>query len=133
MAELFDILTFYGDKRSSTNNVELQDIPETYIEIGSFDTPDLPSGRYEIGVSITSTFDRTNKSEFIRWSDDGGTNWNEFSSEPQDKTDDKPHYYAYTKTGYSGVKQFRLEARKEADAGLMTVNFADCWIKRVGL
>ena len=131
--ELFEILTFYGDKRNSGSDTALADVPETYIEIGSFDTPDLPNGRYELGVSVTSTFDRTNKSEFLRWSDDGGSTWDEFSSEPQDKTDDKPHYYAYTKENYSGVKQFRLEARKETGAGTMIVNFADCWIKRVGI
>ncbi len=127
MAELFDILTY--DFQKAPANL---DVPDTFVDIANLVAPTRPAGVYEMGMSITWTFDRTNRSAYMRFSGNGGTTWNDFTAEPKDSTDANVIYYAYPKI-YDGVAplQIQVQARKETAAGTLAVNFVDVWIKRI--
>ena len=126
MAELFSIMTHHGDKNS---NIAVQDV---YNDLVNIVTPiALPLGSYEFGFSLTMTYDQVNKSEFIRFSIDGGSSWTEFQTEPSDKLDETPFMYQFFKNDISGITNMIVQARKQDAAGVMHVAFADCWIKRV--
>ena len=125
MAEIFDILRFEVDKRQDLT------MTDVYTEVGNVSVLGADLGTYEYGVSLTSIFDQTNKSEFIRFSTDGGTVWYELSSEPADKTDDNPSVYNFFLEGVSGDLNFQVQARKEDASGVMLIHFVDTYIRRV--
>ena len=127
MAELFDILTYDFNKASDVLNV-----PETYTPVVSMVTPSRVAGTYEFGVSLTYNFDVANRSVFMRFSTDGGVTWNESSAEPKDTTDDEPHVYLFPYVYAGGILDAQLEMRKQDATGVLNVNFADLWFKRVG-
>jgi len=128
MADIFSILTYDVDKNSGLT------MTDTYQDVANVTmaAPTVVNGWYEFGMSITSTFDTTTKSEFYRFSLDGGTSWNEFTHEPSDQTDEEPFVYIFPKQYTSAeAVNFIVQARKEDTAGTMLVPFADAWIKRV--
>ncbi len=125
--ELFDILTLDYDKGGPSLN-----IGDVYVPITEIITPVRPAGIYEFGISMTWTYDRTNRSAYMRYSTNGGTSWNDFIAEPKDSTDANAMYYAYPRIlAADGIQQLRVESRKETGAGTLDINFADCWIKRI--
>jgi len=59
--------------------------------------------------------------------------WNEFISEPQDKTDKRAIYYEFPADLAQGTHTLEFEARKEdAGAGQFDIQFLDLSIQRVG-
>ena len=125
MAEFFTVARFEVDKRKDLT------MTDTYQEIGNISMLNAVEGTYEYGFSMTHTFDQTIKSEFVRFSIDGGVTWTEFSKEPSDLTDNIPTTYNFFKTGASGNLSIIVEARKEDAVGEMIVKFIDTYIKRV--
>jgi len=123
--EIFDILRFAVDKRSDLT------MTDAYTEVGNVSLDNCDMGTYEYGLSLTSIFDQTNKSEYLRFSTDGGNTWYEFSSEPADKTDDNPTSYNFFLENMSGDLNFQVQARKEDATGVMSIHFVDTYIRRV--
>ena len=127
MPEFFDITTYDYNK---VNNI--LDIPETYIEIASLSTPVREAGVYEIGYSLTASFDQSNSSIYIRFSiDDGGT-WSELVYEPSDASNVIAEAYPFPKEQDEGAFNMKFEARKESALGVFNIAFLDLWYKRVG-
>ena len=125
MAELFSILTYDYNKAQ-----DILDIPDTYTPLASV-SADREAGVYELGLSVSWTFDRTTNSAFIRFSIDDGVTWNEFEAEPKDKTNINATYYAFPHVHSGGAISMEIEAKKETGAGALDVQFADVWIQRV--
>lgn len=123
--EIFDILTFNVDKR-----VDLT-MTDVYQEIANVSLLGSVLGDYEYGFSVTHQFDQIIKSEYLRFSIDGGITWSEFVGEPSDITDDSGFMYQFYKLQKSGDLNLIIQARKEDGVGVMTVEFVDAWIKRV--
>ena len=125
MADIFDILRFEVDKTSDLT------MTDTYQEIGNVEMLDAELGTYEYGFSVTHSFDSTTTSEMFRMSLDDGATWDEYIIEPKDKTDEIFDSYNFFKVGMSGDLSLILEARQETSAGVMVVQFADVFIRRV--
>ncbi len=123
--DIFDILRFEVDKTSDTTMLS------TYQSVGSVTMANAVLGTYEFGMSITSKYDQTTKSKFARFSLDDGATWFEFTHEASDKTDSDPTTYSFFLEGVSGDLTLDVECRKEDATGIMIVEFADVWIKRV--
>jgi len=126
MAELFNILVSAVDARQ---NIVMTDV---YQEVANVTLVGAELGDYEHMMSITSQYDQTTKSEFFRFSLDGGSTWEESQTEPKDKTDKRYISYPFVRTQVSGDLQLIIQARKEDVTGVMTVLFANAWIKRIG-
>jgi len=125
MAEFFDVARFEVDKRTDVS------IPETYTEIGNVTMAGAEEGTYEYGFSLTWLFDQVNKSEFLRFSSDGGVIWHESNSELSDSAFEKRDAYQFYIPLSSGDLNLIVQVRKEDATGVMDVQFADTWIKRV--
>lgn len=124
---LFDVLSFDYIKEPPT-----LDIPDTWTDIISI-SKNKVAGVYVLAMSMTWTYDRTNKSAFFRFSTDGETTWHEFVAEPKDKTDSNSFYYSFPiDHSLDGIIQVKVEGKKEATGGQMDINFADLWIERKG-
>ncbi len=104
------------------------DIGDTYELIANL-AVDRDAGVFELGVSFTYNFDRTGHSVYLRFSTDGGSTWNEFTSAHVNKTDATSGYYAFPHVhSADGVIQIRVEAKKDTSAGQFDINFLDVWI-----
>ncbi len=125
MAELFGLLNFNVDKRQ---NLLMSSV---YGEIGNVSLLGAVVGTYEFGFSLTLNFDQANKSEFVRFSLDGGATWTEFQTDIGNSTTDTPLMYQFYKEGLSGDLSLQVEARKEDATGIMNIIFVDTWIRRV--
>ena len=124
--ELFDILTYDFQKVSGQ-----LDLPETYVNICTLTTPYREAGLYEVAFSITTTFNRDNKSLFVRWRRDG-EDWNEFLTEPTDTTDKIPWTYFFPAQYAAGVHTIEVEMRKEDASGTLNLDFIDVIFQRIG-
>ena len=127
MADLFDILTY-----DSVKAVDTLDISEVYTQIAILSTPSREAGKYLVAFSLTWSLASTSKSAFMRFRLDSGA-WNEFISEPQDKSDRRAIFYEFPQDLLAGVHTVELEARKEdAGTGQFDILFLDLIIQRVG-
>lgn len=126
MPELFDVLTYDYEKV-----IDVLNIPETYTPVGSLVTPNREAGAYVLGFSLTWEFDRTTESAFIRWRQNGGA-WNEYSSEPSDKTDSNTSYYEFPSEYIETAHVIEVEMRKETVAGVLNLRYLDIFLQRVG-
>ena len=126
MAELFDIVTYDFNK-----TVDALNLPETYTNVGTLVTPSRDAGTYVLGFSFTWTFDRTTESVFIRWRQNGGA-WNEYSSEPTEKTDSNTAFYEFPAAYPSQIHTIEVEMRKETASGVLNLQFLDIFLQRVG-
>ena len=106
-------------------------IPETYTPVAQLITPLRVAGTYVLGFSLTYTFDRTTESAFLRWREQGGA-WNEYSSEPSEKTDANTAYYEFPSAYPEEVHDIEVEMRKETATGVLDLNFLDIFFQRVG-
>ncbi len=103
------------------------DIGDTYQLISNLSV-DRDSGVFELGISFTYVFNRTGHSVYLRFSTDGGSTWEEFTSAHVNKTDATAGYYAFPHTHDGGTIQIRVEAKKDTSAGQFDINFLDLWI-----
>lgn len=126
--ELFDILTIDYNKAQDILN-----IPEVYTTVVTVG-PSVarPAGVYEFTLSLTYQLSVTNRSVYLRFSDNGGATWNEFTSEPKDTTDREPHFYSYPFVHAGGPFHAIMEMRKEDVSGTLNCFFADLMFKRIG-
>lgn len=109
---------------------DILNIPETWTNIITLNTPERPAGTYVFGISLTYTFLSANKSAFLRFRVDGGV-WNEFRSEPKDVSDTNTVYYAYPAEYEAGEHVFEVQMRKEdAVSNQLDVTFADLFFER---
>ena len=126
-AEIFAVMTYDFQKESAILN-----IPETYTPVAQLITPLRAAGTYVLGFSLTWHFDRTTESVFLRWRQDGGT-WNEYSSEPTEKTDANTAFYEFPDNYIEQVHDIEVEMRKESAQGIFNLDFIDIFFQRVGL
>ncbi len=124
--ELFDIQAYDFDKQK-----DILDIGDVYKRLNTLSVNRV-AGIYELGLSISWTFNRTTSSVFLRFSTDGGVTWEEFEAEPKDATDSNATYYAFPKAHLGGTIGIIVEARKETSAKVFNVQFSDVWVDRKG-
>jgi hypothetical protein len=125
-AEVLNVMTYDYDKASNILN-----IPETYTQLNDYTSPSRPAGVYEVGMSFTWDFSLVSRSAYFRWTTDGGTNWNEFISEPKDVQDRSAVYYQYPFNHAGGTMNIITQMRKEDALGTLNVTFSDVWFRRV--
>jgi hypothetical protein len=115
--------------------VKVQDVlnvPETYTQIAHLSTPVRPAGSYLFGIALTYSFNSVNQSVFIRYSSNGGADWNEYQHEASDSTNVEPWTYGYPIVlAAPGSADVILEMRKETAANTLNVLWADIWFHRV--
>jgi hypothetical protein len=126
-AALFSILTYDYNK-----TVDLLNIPDTYTPVGQLITPVRAAGTYVLGFSLTWNFDRTTESIFLRWRQEGGA-WNEYTSEPTERTDDNTSFYEFPDAYPSQAHDIEVEMRKQAAQGILNLRFLDIFFQRVNL
>ena len=126
MAELFDIMTH------DTERVTNVTVGNTWQVVGELVTPNRVSGAYRTSFALVYTFDETNTSVFLRWTDDGGASWTEYSKENKDATDATPVYYAFPDTYPEAVHTITVQMKKETPAGTLKVNDLNISFLRVG-
>lgn len=125
MAEFFDINRFEVDIRENLT------MTDTYQEVGNTEMLDAELGCYEFGYSGVHSYDQINKSEYMRFSLDGGTTWQELIREPANTLDIQADSYQFYIRGISGDLSFIVQARAQDATGTMEVYSVNVWIKRV--
>ena len=90
------------------------------------------AGLYLVNFSATSHIDAFNNSMLRRFSFNGGASWEEGAEESKDPTDKKFWMYSFPKT-MSALESidYVFQMRKEADANIMEVTFANIWLTRI--
>ena len=124
--ELFSILTV------DVNSVaDVLDVPDVFTDIGQLSV-ERPAGLYEMKISFTWLYDRTNNSANYRFSTDNGVTWHEFLLGHVDSVSVTPTGYDFPYDHPGGLLQLRSQIRKETAGGQLDVQFADVWFKRIG-
>ena len=123
---VFNTMTYDYEK-----TVDILNIPETYTPVGQLVTPLRVAGTYVLGFSLTWTFDHTTESVFMRWRQEGGA-WNEYSSEPTERTDSNTAFYEFPSEYIEQVHDIEVEMRKETATGILNLQFLDIFFQRVG-
>ena len=105
------------------------DIGDAYEDVVSLVTPSRSAGVYTYNMALTYNYNKATTSVHIRFSTDDGVTWFEFISEPKDRTDDVPMFYAFPKViDVDGILQLKIQMKKEDTAGVLNVHFVDVWI-----
>ena len=135
--QLFDILTFDFDKLAAPIPVIAAAYP---VDVASpaIDQPQARTivasrgpGVFLYAIAAQCTFGAINDQIAVRFSLDGGVNWDEFVVEAKDAAEVRPIEYLFPKTLTSAAPQdFVAQAR--SINGIIAVSFMDCWIQRVG-
>ena len=111
--------------------VDVLNIPDTYTPVAQLITPLREAGTYVLGFSLTWDFDRTTESVFMRWRQQGGA-WNEYSSEPTEKTNSNNAFYEFPSAYIEEIHDIEVELRKETALGVFDLRFLDIFFQRVG-
>lgn len=104
---------------------------DVYETIGELITEVLPSGTYEYKFSWVWDIDSVTNSAYLRYSINGGANWNELRREAKDVTDEMSEAYFFPIVEAEGIKQLQIQARKENAGDVYNIRFLDLIIQRV--
>ena len=141
MAELFDIMDFQSERKSSTVETGWTDCAATYPADPNTPAADQPqvriqhtppeTGTYLFDVSATYLLSVASASTEARFTLDGGATWENYSRESADTTDRTPVSYNFPVDLTSGVAiDFIFQIKKES-TGILEVFFMNMWIERV--
>jgi hypothetical protein len=141
MAELFTIIDFQSQRKSSIVETGWTDVAATYPADPNAPAADQPqvrlqqtppdSGTYLFDISATYLLDTASASTEARFTLDGGSTWENYSKESADTSDRTTIAYNFPLDLVGGVPiDYIFQMKKEA-TGTLEVFFMNIWIQRV--
>jgi len=103
---------------------------DTYSPLNSLVIPNAPAGTYEFKLSMTFTYNTTNKSSYFNISTTGGSSWMEIRREAKDSTDIMNESYTFPVEHTGGDIDLRIEFRVETAGNLLTVLASNLIVER---
>jgi hypothetical protein len=127
--DIFELLTY---DYNVTTNINIPTDHPDWTEVNYFTTPDRDAGIYKVGMSVIWKLDTTTKSGMLRYSLDGGSTWQEFQSEPKDKTNDNANVFGMTINHSGGPIDIRIDMTRESGTNAMDCSRSEIIIERKG-
>ena len=101
-----------------------------YEEIARLTTPSREAGIYKLSQSMMYSLNSTTNSAYFRFSNNGGSTWNEIRREPKDNLDVLPSAYTSTLVHPGGVFDLVIQSRKENASDTLSVLSIDVIFER---